>query len=186
MGFGDEKVDRLLWFVGGPRDIENSYGAVRLTQLHRFHDPAEAAASLALRDGRPEALGFYLDRQRIHVGDLATLTETSSRHGEPTTAVDWIRSCFQSPWKVMSSNSARSTAGRKTARPQERKSGPPAGAVKTRASDVGSTNFDRCNSSRRITERATGTERLDRIVLGSLSKVTRPRSSTAVAVTRMR
>lgn len=75
MGFGDEKVDRLLWFVGGPRDIENSYGAVRLTQLHRFHDPAEAAASLALRDGRPEALGFYLDRQRIHVGDLATLTE---------------------------------------------------------------------------------------------------------------
>jgi hypothetical protein len=58
------------------RDIENSYGAVRLTELHRFHDPAEAAASLALRDGRPEALGFYLDRQRIHVGDLATLTES--------------------------------------------------------------------------------------------------------------
>ena len=28
-----------------------------------------------MRDGRPEALGFYLDRQRIHVGDLATLTE---------------------------------------------------------------------------------------------------------------
>jgi AAA domain len=57
------------------RDIEASHGAVRLTELHRFADPAEAAASLALRDGRPEALGFYLDRQRIHVGDLALLTE---------------------------------------------------------------------------------------------------------------
>jgi hypothetical protein len=28
-----------------------------------------------LRDGRTESLGFYLDRQRIHVGDLAALTE---------------------------------------------------------------------------------------------------------------
>ena len=48
---------------------------VRLTELHRFTDPAEGAASLALRDGRPEALGFYLDQQRIHVGDLTALTE---------------------------------------------------------------------------------------------------------------
>jgi hypothetical protein len=32
----------------------------------------------------------------------------------------------QSPWKVISSKPARSTAGRKTVRPQERKSGPPA------------------------------------------------------------
>ncbi|MCB0884925.1 MAG: transfer protein Tra, partial [Propionibacteriaceae bacterium] len=29
-------------------------------------------ASLALRQGRPTALGFYLDRQRIHVGDATT------------------------------------------------------------------------------------------------------------------
>jgi hypothetical protein len=27
------------------------------------------------RDGRPEALGFYLDRRRVHVGDPATATE---------------------------------------------------------------------------------------------------------------
>jgi ATP-dependent exoDNAse (exonuclease V) alpha subunit len=43
------------------RDIQASCGAVRLTELHRFTDPAEAAATLALRDGQPEALGFYLD-----------------------------------------------------------------------------------------------------------------------------
>ena len=36
---------------------------------------AEAAAKLALRDGKPEALGFYLDNRRVHVGDLSTLTE---------------------------------------------------------------------------------------------------------------
>jgi hypothetical protein len=54
------------------RDIESIHGAVRLTELHRFADPAEAAATLALRDGRPEALGFYLDRRRVHVGDPTT------------------------------------------------------------------------------------------------------------------
>ena len=57
------------------RDIQSQHGAVRLTELLRFTDPAEAAATLALRDGRPEALGFYLDQHRIHVGDQATVTE---------------------------------------------------------------------------------------------------------------
>ena len=54
------------------RDIQASRGAVRLSELHRFADPGEAAATLALRDGRPETLGFYLDRQRVHVGDPTT------------------------------------------------------------------------------------------------------------------
>jgi hypothetical protein len=40
------------------------------TELHRFTNPAEAAASLALRDGKPTALDFYLDHGRVHVGDL--------------------------------------------------------------------------------------------------------------------
>ena len=47
----------------------------RLGELLRFADPAEGAASLALREGRTEALGFYLDSGRVHVGDLATMTE---------------------------------------------------------------------------------------------------------------
>ena len=72
---GDDQQLAAIGAGGVLRDIENSHGAVRLTELHRFHDPAEAAASLASRDGRPEALGFYLDRQRIHVGDLTALTE---------------------------------------------------------------------------------------------------------------
>jgi conjugative relaxase-like TrwC/TraI family protein len=72
---GDDRQLAAIGAGGVLRDIDNTHGAVRLTELHRFQDPAEAAASLALRDGRPEALGFYLDRHRIHVGDLATLTE---------------------------------------------------------------------------------------------------------------
>jgi hypothetical protein len=72
---GDDQQLAAIGAGGVLCDIDNMYGAVRLTQLHRFHDPAEAAASLSLRDGRPEALAFYLDRQRIHVGDLATLTQ---------------------------------------------------------------------------------------------------------------
>ena len=64
------------------RDIQASYGAVRLTELHRFTDPSEAAATLALRDGRPEALGFYLDRRRVHVGD-------------PTTTLDAVFNAWQ-------------------------------------------------------------------------------------------
>ncbi len=57
-------------------NIEASHGAVRLSELHRFTDAAEADATLALRDGRPEALGFYLDRQRIHVGDPTTTLDS--------------------------------------------------------------------------------------------------------------
>ncbi len=72
---GDDQQLAAVGAGGVLRDIEKCHGAARLTELHRFQDPAEAAASLALRDGRPEALGFYLDRQRIHVGDLAALTE---------------------------------------------------------------------------------------------------------------
>jgi AAA domain len=57
------------------RDIRNIHGALHLTELHRFTDPAEAQASLALREGDPSALGFYLDHGRVHVGDLAKITE---------------------------------------------------------------------------------------------------------------
>ena len=46
------------------RDIHHSHGALHLTELDRFTDPAEASASLALREGKPEALD-YLDHGRV-------------------------------------------------------------------------------------------------------------------------
>jgi AAA domain len=69
---GDDQQLAAIGAGGVLRDIESIHGAVRLTELHRFADPAEAAATLALREGRPEALGFYLDRRRVHVGDPTT------------------------------------------------------------------------------------------------------------------
>ena len=79
---GDDQQLAAIGAGGVLRDIETSHGAVRLTELHRFTDPAEAAATLALRDGRPEALGFYLDRRRVHVGD-------------PTTTLDAVFNAWQ-------------------------------------------------------------------------------------------
>jgi ATP-dependent exoDNAse (exonuclease V) alpha subunit len=72
---GDDQQLSAIGASGVLRDIEATHGAVRLTEPLRFTDPAEAAATLALRDGRAEAIGFYLDNQRVHVGDLSTITE---------------------------------------------------------------------------------------------------------------
>jgi len=63
---GDDQQLPAIGAGGILRDIQAVHGADRLTQLHRFDDQAETVASLVLRDGRPEALGFYLDRQRVH------------------------------------------------------------------------------------------------------------------------
>ena len=72
---GDDQQLAAIGAGGVLRDITHTHGALCLTELHRFTDPAEAAASLALREGKPEALDFYLDHGRVHVGDVATTTE---------------------------------------------------------------------------------------------------------------
>jgi hypothetical protein len=72
---GDDQQLAAIGAGGVLRDIKNIHGALQLTELHRFTDPAEAQASLALREGDPSALGFYLDHGRVHVGDLAKITE---------------------------------------------------------------------------------------------------------------
>ena len=72
---GDDQQLSAIGAGGVLRDIEATHGAARLSEPLRFTDPAEAAATLALRGGQPEAIGFYLDNQRIHVGDLSTITE---------------------------------------------------------------------------------------------------------------
>ncbi|WP_269459181.1 AAA family ATPase [Micropruina glycogenica] len=70
---GDDRQLSAIGAGGVPADIEAAVGACRLVEVLRFDDPAEAEASLALREGRAEALGYYLDHDRIHVGDMATM-----------------------------------------------------------------------------------------------------------------
>jgi conjugative relaxase-like TrwC/TraI family protein len=72
---GDDQQLAAIGAGGVLRDIKHTHGALHLTELHRFTDPAEAAASLTIRDGDPSGLEFYLDHGRIHVGDGATTTE---------------------------------------------------------------------------------------------------------------
>ena len=72
---GDDQQLSAIGAGGVLRDIEATHGSARLSEPLRFTDPAEAAATLALRGGQPEAIGFYLDNQRIHVGDLSTITD---------------------------------------------------------------------------------------------------------------
>jgi hypothetical protein len=72
---GDDQQLAAIGAGGVLRDIKNIHGALHLTELQRFTDPAEAVASLILRDGDPSALGFYFDHGRVHVGDLVKITD---------------------------------------------------------------------------------------------------------------
>jgi conjugative relaxase-like TrwC/TraI family protein len=72
---GDDQQLAAIGAGGVLRDIKQTHGALHLTELHRFTKPAEAAASLGLREGKPTALNFYLDHGRVHVGDIATTAE---------------------------------------------------------------------------------------------------------------
>ncbi|MBN9620512.1 MAG: AAA family ATPase, partial [Actinobacteria bacterium] len=79
---GDDQQLAAIGAGGVLRDIADTHGAVTLSQVMRFTDPttgapnhAEGAASLALRDGDPAAIAFYIDNNRVHVGDLSTATD---------------------------------------------------------------------------------------------------------------
>lgn len=64
---GDDQQLASISAGGVLRDVAHETGALTLSQVVRFSDAAEGAASLALRDGDPAALGFYADHGRIHV-----------------------------------------------------------------------------------------------------------------------
>jgi conjugative relaxase-like TrwC/TraI family protein len=62
---------------GALRLLESEVGAAHLDQLHRFVDPAEAAATLALRRGDTLALDYYHDRGRVHDGNRDAMLEAA-------------------------------------------------------------------------------------------------------------
>ncbi len=59
---------------GALRLITSRAGAAQLTDLYRFTDPAEAAATTGLRDGDPAALDYYLSAGRVRGGSLEAMT----------------------------------------------------------------------------------------------------------------
>ncbi|SKO15540.1 MobF family relaxase [Mycobacteroides abscessus] len=72
---GDDRQLNSISCGGILRDVAHSAGSLTLTEIVRFKDPAEAAASLALRNGDVSGIGYYLDRDRIHVGADATASD---------------------------------------------------------------------------------------------------------------
>ncbi|MTE16278.1 MobF family relaxase [Nocardia aurantiaca] len=67
---GDDRQLASITAGGVLRDIADTAGAVTLTRVMRFHDRAEAAATLAVREGDPSVIAFYADRDRLHIGTL--------------------------------------------------------------------------------------------------------------------
>jgi hypothetical protein len=72
---GDNKQLSSISAGGVLTDIAHEVGAATLTEVMRFSSRAEAAATLALRDGDPAALGFYADEHRIHVAADTTAAD---------------------------------------------------------------------------------------------------------------
>ncbi|MDR1431191.1 MAG: relaxase domain-containing protein, partial [Propionibacteriaceae bacterium] len=72
---GDDQQLASVGAGGVLRDIKTVHGALSLSELVRFKDPAEAAASLAIRSGDTSSLGFYFDNRRIHQGDLGSCAD---------------------------------------------------------------------------------------------------------------
>jgi ATP-dependent exoDNAse (exonuclease V) alpha subunit len=59
------------------RLLAHDAGAVELTDLHRFADPDEATATIAIREGRPEGLDFYRTHNRVHSGSTDAMLEAA-------------------------------------------------------------------------------------------------------------
>jgi ATP-dependent exoDNAse (exonuclease V) alpha subunit len=55
---GDDQQLAAIGAGGVLHDIKHTHGALHLAELHRFTNPAEAHATLALRDGDPNSLDF--------------------------------------------------------------------------------------------------------------------------------
>jgi conjugative relaxase-like TrwC/TraI family protein len=62
---------------GALRLIATEAGAAELTTLYRFADPAEASATLRLRDGDSAGLDFYVNHGRIRCGSLQAMTDAA-------------------------------------------------------------------------------------------------------------
>ncbi|MCX4094561.1 MobF family relaxase [Nocardia sp. alder85J] len=74
-GIGDDQQLTSVAAGGVVRDIAETVGALSLSHVIRFPDRTEGAASLALRDGDPAAIAFYLDKNRVRSGDTATVAD---------------------------------------------------------------------------------------------------------------
>lgn len=72
---GDDRQLSSVAAGGVIRDIVAYAGSANLATVMRFSDLGERAASLAVREGDPAGLAYYLDHDRIRTGSLDAVTE---------------------------------------------------------------------------------------------------------------
>ena len=77
---GDDQQLGAIGAGGILTDLEAAHGAVRLTQLHRFTDPDEAAATLQVRDGEPDGHRLL---QRLGTGSRSATPTVSPTGSSP-------------------------------------------------------------------------------------------------------
>lgn len=89
---GDDHQIGSIAAGGLLRDIAIETGALTLSQIVRFTSHAEAAASLALHQGDPAGIGYYIDNGRVHVGADATAADMAftAWHADITAGHDSI------------------------------------------------------------------------------------------------
>ena len=74
---GDDRQLAAIGAGGILRDLAEQTGTPTLDTPVRFSDPTEADATLAIRDGHPSGLDFYLQHGRVHVGDEHTAPDSA-------------------------------------------------------------------------------------------------------------
>jgi conjugative relaxase-like TrwC/TraI family protein len=74
---GDDKQLGAVEAGGAIRLIAHDVGAVRFKEVVRFHDPAQAAASLQIRAGNRAGLTYYLDHGWVQGGSRETMRDAA-------------------------------------------------------------------------------------------------------------
>jgi conjugative relaxase-like TrwC/TraI family protein len=74
---GDDRQLPAVDAGGALRLVAAEPGTPELTTLYRFRDPAEAAATLQLRTGHPDAIDWYDERDRIRGGSRQAMTQAA-------------------------------------------------------------------------------------------------------------
>jgi conjugative relaxase-like TrwC/TraI family protein len=76
---GDDRQLGAIEAGGAIRLIAHDVGAVRFREVVRFTDPAQAAASLRIRDGDRTGLTYYLDNNWVANGSRETMRDAAQR-----------------------------------------------------------------------------------------------------------
>ena len=103
---GDDQQLAAIGAGGVLRDINHTHGALHLAELHRFTDPAEAAASLALREGKPRRSPSISITVASMSATLPKPPRTRSPLGSSTDQPGWTRSCSPPPASLSPNSTA--------------------------------------------------------------------------------